>query len=185
MGMSAVADVLHGGPGRALEEAENEIISGEQQRVEVGDAIAARGRSHGALRDYLEVGLGDAGPVALGRIQHAAKPHPSGVSRMLQAASALGASQHRPVWGTLEGGGVDTRLEFGILGPLEVRLDGTPVRVGGPRQRALLALLLCNANRVVSRDQLIDELLSGPAGGFGGPDAPGSDLSPAQGARRR
>jgi ABC-type transport system substrate-binding protein/DNA-binding SARP family transcriptional activator len=60
---------------------------------------------------------------------------------------------------------VDTRLEFGILGPLEVRFDGTLVRVGGPRQRALLALLLCNANRVVSRDQLIDELLSDqPAG---------------------
>ena len=51
------------------------------------------------------------------------------------------------------------RLEFRILGPLEVRRDGAPVGVGGPRQRALLALLLCNANRVLSRDQLIDELL--------------------------
>lgn len=50
-------------------------------------------------------------------------------------------------------------LEFGILGPLEVKAGGAPVRVGGPRQRALLALLLCHANRVVSRDQLIDELL--------------------------
>jgi YVTN family beta-propeller protein len=60
---------------------------------------------------------------------------------------------------------VGTRLVFGILGPLEVRLGAAPVRVGGPRQRALLALLLCNANRVVSRDQLIDELLSDqPAG---------------------
>ena len=60
---------------------------------------------------------------------------------------------------------MDTHLEFGILGPLEVRLGGTPVRVGGPRQRALLGLLLCNANRVVSRDQLIDELLTDqPAG---------------------
>ena len=57
------------------------------------------------------------------------------------------------------------RVEFRILGPLEVRLNGAPVRVGGPKQRALLALLLCNANRVVSRDQLIDELLSDqPAG---------------------
>jgi DNA-binding SARP family transcriptional activator len=55
---------------------------------------------------------------------------------------------------------VDTRLRFGILGPLEVRIGGSLVRVGGPRQRALLALLLCNANRAVSRDQLIDELLS-------------------------
>jgi DNA-binding SARP family transcriptional activator len=56
-------------------------------------------------------------------------------------------------------------LEFRILGPLEVWLNGAAVRVGGPKQRALLALLLCNANRVVSRDQLIDELLSDqPAG---------------------
>ena len=52
-----------------------------------------------------------------------------------------------------------TRLEFGILGPLEVRRDGASVRVGGPRQRALLALLLCNANRVVSRTRLVDELM--------------------------
>ena len=60
---------------------------------------------------------------------------------------------------------MDTDLEFGILGPLEVRVGGAPVWVGGPRQRALLAVLLCNANRVVSRDELIDELLSDqPAG---------------------
>ena len=56
---------------------------------------------------------------------------------------------------------MDTRLEFGILGPLEVWLDGAPVRVGGYRQRALLGLLLCHANRVISRDQLIEELLGG------------------------
>ena len=52
-------------------------------------------------------------------------------------------------------------IEFGILGPLEVRVDGVPVAVGGPRQRALLAMLLLNANRVLSRDRLIDELLEG------------------------
>ena len=61
--------------------------------------------------------------------------------------------------GLSRGGSMDTRLEFGILGPLEVWLDGAPVRVGGSRQRALLGLLLCHANRVVSRDQLIEELL--------------------------
>ena len=54
---------------------------------------------------------------------------------------------------------MDTGLVFGILGPLEVRRGGSLVPVGGPRQRALLALLLCHANRVVSRDQLVDELL--------------------------
>jgi len=58
------------------------------------------------------------------------------------------------------GGGVGTHLEFGILGPLEVKYGETAVRIGGPRQRALLALLLCHANQVVSRGQLIDELLS-------------------------
>jgi len=50
------------------------------------------------------------------------------------------------------------RLEFRILGPLAVRIDGAPVPVGGPKQRALLALLLLSANRVVSRDTLVGEL---------------------------
>jgi WD40 repeat protein/DNA-binding SARP family transcriptional activator len=51
-----------------------------------------------------------------------------------------------------------SRLEFRILGPLSVRVDGTPIALGGPKQRALLALLLLNANRVVSRDRLVAEL---------------------------
>ena len=50
------------------------------------------------------------------------------------------------------------RLEFRILGPLAVRVDGVVVPAGGPKQRALLALLLLGANRVVSRDQLVSEV---------------------------
>jgi hypothetical protein len=73
---------------------------------------------------------------------------------------------------------VDSGLVFGILGPLEVRLGGSLVPVGGPRQRALLALLLCHANRVVSRDQLVDELRRS-AGRAGGADAAGADLPAA------
>jgi WD40 repeat protein/DNA-binding SARP family transcriptional activator len=53
-----------------------------------------------------------------------------------------------------------TRLDFRILGPLVVRVDGTPVAIGGPKQRALLALLLLSANRVVSRERLIGELFA-------------------------
>src|SRR5689334_16744646 len=49
-------------------------------------------------------------------------------------------------------------LEFRILGPLEVSLAGEAIPVGGPKQRALLALLLLSPNRVVSRDRLIVEL---------------------------
>ncbi|MCO6011338.1 tetratricopeptide repeat protein [Actinoallomurus purpureus] len=50
-------------------------------------------------------------------------------------------------------------MRFGILGPLEVRAsDGTPVSVGGPRVRSLLALLLLDAGRVVTAERLIDGL---------------------------
>jgi DNA-binding SARP family transcriptional activator/tetratricopeptide (TPR) repeat protein len=49
-------------------------------------------------------------------------------------------------------------VEFRLLGPLEAVVDGAPVRLGPPQQRALLALLLLNANEVVSRDRIVDEL---------------------------
>jgi DNA-binding SARP family transcriptional activator len=49
-------------------------------------------------------------------------------------------------------------MEFRILGPLEVRRDGVPLSPGGPKQRALLALLLLHANEPVSRAALIDGL---------------------------
>jgi WD40 repeat protein/DNA-binding SARP family transcriptional activator len=52
------------------------------------------------------------------------------------------------------------RLEFRILGPLAVAAGGEPVSIGGPKQRALLAMLLLSANRVVSRDRLIGELFA-------------------------
>jgi DNA-binding SARP family transcriptional activator len=53
---------------------------------------------------------------------------------------------------------IENRLEFRILGPLEVRADGVSVPLGGPKQRALLGLLLLSANRVVSRERLVEEL---------------------------
>ncbi|MGH9181363.1 MAG: AfsR/SARP family transcriptional regulator, partial [Acidimicrobiales bacterium] len=49
-------------------------------------------------------------------------------------------------------------LEFGILGPLEVRSGGALVDVGRPKQRAVLAALLLQANRVVPVDVLVDQL---------------------------
>ena len=50
------------------------------------------------------------------------------------------------------------RVEFRILGPLELVEDGRPVEVAGSRQRTVLALLLVQANEVVSTDRLIDGL---------------------------
>ena len=50
------------------------------------------------------------------------------------------------------------RLEFGVLGPLGVQRGENALELGGAKQRALLALLLLNANQVVSTDKLIDDL---------------------------
>jgi len=52
-------------------------------------------------------------------------------------------------------------MDFRILGPIEVWADGRPVALGGGQQRAVLALLLLDANRVVSSDRLIEELWNG------------------------
>jgi len=80
-------------------------------------------------------------------------------------------------WGVKTGRGVvmaaDTAAsetgvaEFGILGPLEVSRSGCAVPLGGPRQRAVLALLLLEANRVVSMDRLAEDVWGGhpPRGG--------------------
>src|SRR6266508_4120959 len=48
--------------------------------------------------------------------------------------------------------------QFSLLGPLSVTLDGAPIALGGQKRRALLAVLLLDANHVVSRDRLIDAL---------------------------
>jgi DNA-binding SARP family transcriptional activator len=45
-------------------------------------------------------------------------------------------------------------MEFGILGPLEVRADGRAVALGGAKPRALLAMLLTHANQPVSAERL-------------------------------
>jgi DNA-binding SARP family transcriptional activator len=48
------------------------------------------------------------------------------------------------------------RREFRILGPLEVVRDGKTLALGGLRPRTVLALLLTNANEIVSSDRLIE-----------------------------
>ncbi len=64
-------------------------------------------------------------------------------------------------------GGGGGRLEFGILGPLEVLRSGTRLPLGGRQQRAILALLLCDAGRVVSIGRLTDMLWGeDPPAGF-------------------
>ncbi|MBG0831221.1 AAA family ATPase [Planomonospora sp. ID67723] len=49
-------------------------------------------------------------------------------------------------------------MKFRVLGPIEVYGDGVPVRLGGPRQRAVLARLLVAGGAVVSTGTLIEDL---------------------------
>ena len=52
-------------------------------------------------------------------------------------------------------------LTFQTLGALEVTDNGEPVRIGGARQRRLVAMLLIHRNAVVSVDRLADAVFAG------------------------
>jgi DNA-binding SARP family transcriptional activator len=49
-------------------------------------------------------------------------------------------------------------LDYRILGPLEVCEGDDPIDVGPRQQRALLAILLVHANRVVTTERILEEL---------------------------
>src|SRR5262249_49173517 len=49
-------------------------------------------------------------------------------------------------------------LQFGVLGPVEVRDDGGPIALGGPQQRRILAALLAEQGKVVAVDRLVDAI---------------------------
>ena len=52
-------------------------------------------------------------------------------------------------------------VEYSVLGPLRVVQDGEAHKLGGRRQRMVLAVLLARCNRVVSRDALIEAVWAG------------------------
>jgi DNA-binding SARP family transcriptional activator len=47
-------------------------------------------------------------------------------------------------------------LDFGVLGPLQMNVDGAPLPLGTPEQRAVLAMLVMGRNRPVSSDSLVN-----------------------------
>ncbi|MFL5932199.1 MAG: BTAD domain-containing putative transcriptional regulator [Gaiellaceae bacterium] len=49
-------------------------------------------------------------------------------------------------------------ITFGVLGPLDVRVDGRTVVLRGHKQRLLLALLLLRAGELVSTDRLLTDI---------------------------
>jgi DNA-binding SARP family transcriptional activator len=52
--------------------------------------------------------------------------------------------------------GGDATVRFQVLGPLDVSVGGSRVALGGTKQRIVLALLLLEANHVVSADRLVE-----------------------------
>jgi DNA-binding SARP family transcriptional activator len=60
-------------------------------------------------------------------------------------------------------------VEFGILGPVRVVRSGQELELGGPKRRAVLALLLVAGGRVVPAERLAEELWGGcpPPGAAG------------------
>src|SRR6476659_8882504 len=49
-------------------------------------------------------------------------------------------------------------VELGVLGPLQVRQDGTPVTIPGAKPRAILTMLGLHGGSVVSADTLVELL---------------------------
>src|SRR6202451_2445837 len=49
----------------------------------------------------------------------------------------------------------DDAVQFGVLGPVQMRIGGALVPLGTPKQRLVLAVLIVNANRPVGIDTLI------------------------------
>jgi predicted ATPase/DNA-binding SARP family transcriptional activator len=66
-------------------------------------------------------------------------------------------------------GGHSLMFEFRILGPVQAVRDGRELDLGGPRRRAVLALLLVAAGRVVPAGRLAEEVWGGcpPRGAAG------------------
>jgi ABC-type transport system substrate-binding protein/DNA-binding SARP family transcriptional activator/DNA-binding beta-propeller fold protein YncE len=54
-------------------------------------------------------------------------------------------------------------LEFGLLGAFDASRDGEVLSVGGRRQRAILAMLVCETGHAVSVERLIDGVWGDPA----------------------
>src|SRR5215213_287969 len=51
-------------------------------------------------------------------------------------------------------------VRYGLLGPMEVRVDGAPVKLPGTAERALLAQLLLSPGRTIPATMLVDRLWS-------------------------
>jgi DNA-binding SARP family transcriptional activator len=88
-------------------------------------------------------------------------PYPT-VERPHEGLGVTRKETHRKIEGLTDHVLGESNVEFGILGPLEVKRAAVIVPVEGRRQRRLLAILLLNRGSVVPVDQLIQQLWEQP-----------------------
>ena len=75
--------------------------------------------------------------------------------------AAAGAPAAGPQLPLREHGRPETGLRFGVLGPLEVLAGSRELPLGSPKQRLVLAVLLCEPGAVVPVTRLLDALWPG------------------------
>jgi DNA-binding SARP family transcriptional activator/class 3 adenylate cyclase len=146
-----------------------EPVVGSDSYVGLGVHRAARicAAGHGAqilvsqttrelLRDdpSPETGLRDLGEQLLKDLDHPERIYQVVAEGLPDDFPALKTAVARPA----RAGPAVTGWDFRILGPLEVWKDGESLQLGGRRPRSVLALLLLNADHVVSTDHLVDRL---------------------------
>jgi WD40 repeat protein/DNA-binding SARP family transcriptional activator len=61
-----------------------------------------------------------------------------------------------PLGSGVEGSSLEPTVNLRVLGPLEVVSNGVDIRLGGPKQRTVLAVLVAEVGKPVSVDTLID-----------------------------
>src|SRR6185437_15643630 len=56
----------------------------------------------------------------------------------------------------VESGSGKARMDIVLLGPVQVRIAGRPVRLGAPQHRLVLGVLALEVNRLVPVDRLVE-----------------------------
>lgn len=83
------------------------------------------------------------------------------MSKTLTSMPVLVGGPGDPTGPAVAPGATGSRLDFRILGPLELYAGEVPVPIAGPRQRTVLAMLLTAAGRVVPVDTLVEAVWDG------------------------
>ena len=132
-------------------------------RAAAGEAVAATAATaltaaHAKFRRMLLFDM-----VRSFRVVRSGRPGASGPGLTVPLQAHYGVvTGLRPRWGReiIVAMGADSpgRLRFGLLGPVEVWRDSGRLRLGGERQRALLALLLLQSNQLVRTEWLVTQL---------------------------